>query len=79
MISRSCTYLRSVSTVSLIMLLRADSCALAGVEANVSGSESKEALSRSEGGEGGSSSKASGGRWSTIAVTVFMTYNEWGK
>lgn len=62
MISKSWTYLRSVSTISLIILFRADSWALAGVDTRVSASESNEPFSGMEGGEGGTSSKVSGGR-----------------
>jgi len=42
----------------------------------VSVRESVEALSNKERGEGGVCSKAEGGRWSTMAVTVFITYLE---
>jgi len=65
MISRSWTYLRSVSTISRMMLFRAASCAFAGamddVASDVGESEGSCGEAR-DGGEGGDWSKASGGR-----------------
>lgn len=72
MVSRSCTYLRSVSTISRIILFLATSFASVGW-----GRLSVERLSREMevaievSGTWGS--KALGGRWFTMAVTVLMT------
>jgi hypothetical protein len=75
MTSRSCTYLRSVSTISRMMLFLADSCALAGGTAVVSpANESSESCDEMAVGEGGAESNASEGRCLTIAVTVLMTW-----
>lgn len=75
MTSRSCTYLRSVSTISRIMLFLADSCALAGVRAVASPArELSESCDEMAVGEGGDISNTSGGRCLTIAVTVLMTW-----
>lgn len=74
MTSRSCTYLRSVSTISRIILFLADSCALAGVMAVASpASESTDSCDEMAVGEGGDISNASGGRCLTMAVTVLIT------
>lgn len=76
MTSKSCTYLRSVSTISLIMLLRAASRALAGTA--VLGTsltrESIDSCGVSNCGESGGGSNISGGRRSTMVVTVLTTY-----
>jgi hypothetical protein len=75
MTSRSCTYLRSVSTISRIILFLADSCAFAGGTAVASPArESRESCDEMADGEGGDRSKASGGRCFTIAVTVLITW-----
>ena len=69
--SRSWTYLRSVSTISLIMLFRAASCALAGT-----GTEGVDAVRESVessgiGGDGGATSvKTCSGRALRRTVTV---------
>jgi len=77
MTSRSCTYLRSVSTNSRMILFRSASGPFAGVGiAGISGPiESKESWGENaEGGDGGAaSSKTSDGRRSTICVTVLTT------
>ena len=77
MISRSCTYLRSVSTISLIMLYRADSLAVIVVavdgpsEARVSDEDDGRRVDTGEGRDG---SNDDSGRRSTMTVTVFMTF-----
>jgi hypothetical protein len=77
MISRSWTYLRSVSTISLIILCRADSFAVIVVtvdipsETRVSDEDDGTKLDM---GEGGAGSKADSGSRSTMMVTVLMTY-----
>ena len=78
--SRSCTYLRSVSTNSRMILFRSASGPFAGVGiAGISGPmESKESWGENaEGGEGGAaSSNTSGGRRSTICVTVLTIFED---
>jgi hypothetical protein len=73
MTSRSCTYLRSVSTNSLMMLFRAASCAF-GELSDVS--ESGDSMLDREEGDNGTGSKTSSGSLSTMLVTVAMTYRE---
>lgn len=74
MISRSWTYLRSVSTISRIIFVCGEPLGvLMTVETRVSFRDSVEPFSSRERGDGGDCSKASGGRWSTMAVTVLMT------
>lgn len=73
MTSRSCTYLRSVSTISLIILFRAASCAFAGTgtEGVVAVSDSVE--SSGMGGEGGATSvKTLSGSASRRMVMVWI-------
>lgn len=74
MVSRSWTYFRSVSTISRMMLFLAISWALAGCGRVSLRRLSQELLASREGDDAGGGSKASGGRWLTIAVTVLITY-----
>ena len=63
MISKSCTYLRSVSTISRTMLFRAASFEFDGAGGGAeSARESYESWEARKGGEGGASSQASSGR-----------------
>lgn len=58
------------------MLFPANSRALAGCGSASVERLSKESLVARDGGEGGGESKALGGRWLTMAVTVLIT---WGR
>jgi hypothetical protein len=75
MISKSWTYLRSVSTNSLIILFLAASCAFAGT--GVLGTslinESIESWADMNGGDKGAGSNSSEGNISTMVVTVLTT------
>ena len=76
MTSRSCTYLRSVSTISLIILFRAASCAFGATVTFKAwfARESIDSCDASRGGDIGGGSKISEGKRSTRVVTVLTTY-----